>query len=77
LQYAPDEARTRFRLALALDRQGHYPEALTAIDRALQGAQGDAALMQQAQQEKARLQQLTGAASANPEGSAPAKPPSA
>jgi tetratricopeptide (TPR) repeat protein len=77
LQYGPEEARTRFRLALTLDRQSRYPDALKAVDQALQNAQDDAVLTQQAQQEKTRLQQLTGAggAQATPQSGASPKPP--
>jgi tetratricopeptide (TPR) repeat protein len=79
LQYAPDEGRTRFRLALALDRQGKYQDALTAVNQALQNTGQDPTLAQQAQQEKSRLQQLTGAGGTPPAGappnSSPAKPP--
>jgi tetratricopeptide (TPR) repeat protein len=75
LQYAPDEARTRFRLALALDYEGRYPEALAAVNQAIQGSTDDPALTQQAQQEKVRLQQLTGVApgggASPPSGTAP------
>lgn len=75
LSYAPEEARTRFRLGLTLDREGQYQKALVAVDQVLQNSQGDAVLAQQAQQEKSRLQQLTGAggaAAGNPQGGAPA-----
>ena len=75
LQYAPDEARTRFRLALTLDYEGRYPEALAAVNQAIQASSDDPALTQQAQQEKVRLQQLTGVAPAGgaspPSGTAP------
>lgn len=75
LQYAPDEARTRFRLALTLDYEGRYPEALAAVNQAIQGSTDDPALTQQAQQEKIRLQQLTGVApgggASPPSGTAP------
>jgi tetratricopeptide (TPR) repeat protein len=75
LQYAPEEARTRFRLALTLDREGRYPEALAAVNQVMQGSTDDPVLTQQAQQEKTRLQQLTGAApngATPPAGAAPA-----
>jgi len=75
LQYGPDEARTRFRLALTLDYEGKYPEALAAVNQALQGSTDDPALTQQAQQEKSRLQQLTGVAptggATSPNGTSP------
>ncbi|MBV8207250.1 MAG: hypothetical protein JO041_10690 [Acidobacteria bacterium] len=63
LQYGPEEGLTRFRLALVLDRQGRYPEALGVVELAIQNSRNDPALNQQAQQEKSRLQQLTGTAS--------------
>jgi tetratricopeptide (TPR) repeat protein len=75
LQYAPEEARTRFRLALTLDREGKYPEALGAVNQAIQGSTDDPALMQQAQAEKSRLQQLTGAAPGGASSSNAATPP--
>lgn len=82
LEYAPDEARTRFRLALTLDRECRYKEALAAADVAIQKAQNEAEVLQQSQAEKSRLQQLVETNStcapsspAAAPSSAPAKPP--
>lgn len=55
------------RLALALDKQQKYPEALKMADRAVQMTQDNTPIGTPARRERERLQQLTG-------GSAPAQP---
>ncbi len=55
------------RLALALDKQGKYPEALKVANRAVELTQDNTAIGTPARHERDRLQQLTGAA-------APAQP---
>jgi tetratricopeptide (TPR) repeat protein len=59
------------RLALALDKQQKYPEALKVADRAIEVAQAkkNAQIVTVAQRERDRLAQLTGAAAT------PAQPP--
>jgi tetratricopeptide (TPR) repeat protein len=57
------------RLALALDKQGKYPEALKAANRAVELTQENTAIGTPARRERDRLQQLTG-------GAAPAQPQS-
>lgn len=57
------------RLALALDKQGKYPEALKVANRAVELTQDNTAIGTPARHERDRLQQLTGAA-------APAQPQS-
>jgi tetratricopeptide (TPR) repeat protein len=55
------------RLALALDKQGKYPEALKVANRAVELTQDNTPIGTPARHERDRLQQLTGAA-------APAQP---
>jgi tetratricopeptide (TPR) repeat protein len=55
------------RLALALDKQQKYPEALKIADRAVQMTQDNTPIGTPARRERERLQQLTG-------GAAPAQP---
>jgi tetratricopeptide (TPR) repeat protein len=55
------------RLALALDKQQKYPEALKVADRAVQMTQDNTPIGTPARRERERLQQLTG-------GAAPAQP---
>jgi tetratricopeptide (TPR) repeat protein len=55
------------RLALALDKQQKYPEALKMADRAVQMTQDNTPIGTPARRERERLQQLTG-------GAAPAQP---
>jgi tetratricopeptide (TPR) repeat protein len=55
------------RLALALDKQGKYPEALKVANRAVEMAKDTPAILPTATRERDRLQQLTG-------GAAPAQP---
>ena len=50
------------RLALALDKQGKYPEALKVANRAVELTQDNTAIGTPARHERDRLQQLTGAA---------------
>jgi len=50
------------RLALALDKQGKYPEALKAASRAVELTQENTPIGTPARRERDRLQQLTGAA---------------
>jgi len=57
------------RLALALDKQGKYPEALKVANRAVELTQDNTMIGTPARHERDRLQQLTGAA-------APAQPQS-
>jgi tetratricopeptide (TPR) repeat protein len=57
------------RLALALDKQGKYPEALKVANRAVELTQDNTAIGTPARHERDRLQQLTG-------GAAPAQPQS-
>jgi tetratricopeptide (TPR) repeat protein len=57
------------RLALALDKQQKYPEALKAANRAVELTQDSTAIGTPARRERDRLQQLTG-------GAAPAQPQS-
>jgi tetratricopeptide (TPR) repeat protein len=57
------------RLALTLDKQGRYPEALKVANRAVELTQDNTAIGTPARHERDRLQQLTGAA-------APAQPQS-
>jgi tetratricopeptide (TPR) repeat protein len=57
------------RLALALDKQGKYPEALKLANRAVELTQDNTAIGTPARHERDRLQQLTG-------GAAPAQPQS-
>ncbi|MBA3915215.1 MAG: hypothetical protein H0X25_15470 [Acidobacteriales bacterium] len=59
------------RLALALDRQNKYPEALKQANRAVELTQDSSPAGKLARQERDRLTQLTGA-SAAPAGAAPA-----
>ena len=55
------------RLALALDKQGKYPEALKVANRAVELTQDNTPVGTPARRERDRLQQLTG-------GAAPAQP---
>jgi tetratricopeptide (TPR) repeat protein len=55
------------RLALALDKQQKYPEALKAANRAVEMTQDNTVIGTPARRERDRLQQLTG-------GAAPAQP---
>jgi tetratricopeptide (TPR) repeat protein len=57
------------RLALALDKQGKYPEALQVTNRAVEMTKDNTAIGTPARHERDRLQQLTG-------GAAPAQPQS-
>jgi tetratricopeptide (TPR) repeat protein len=57
------------RLALALDKQGKYPDALKVANRAVEMTQDNTAIGTPARHERDRLQQLTG-------GAAPAQPQS-
>jgi tetratricopeptide (TPR) repeat protein len=57
------------RLALALDKQGKYPEALKVANRAVELTQDNTVIGTPARHERDRLQQLTG-------GAAPAQPQS-
>jgi tetratricopeptide (TPR) repeat protein len=59
-QLQPD-AVTFLRLALALDHQKKYNDALVATNRAIELAGNDAAIREKAIQEQNRLKQLTGA----------------
>ena len=57
------------RLALALDKQGKYPEALKEANRAVEMTQDNTVIGTPARRERDRLQQLTG-------GAAPSQPQS-
>jgi hypothetical protein len=57
------DAVTFLRLALALDHQKKYPDAMVAANRAVELAGNDAAIREKAVQEQNRLKQLTGASS--------------
>jgi tetratricopeptide (TPR) repeat protein len=65
---SPDPAVV-LRLALALDKQQKYPEALKVASRAVEISKDIPAILTPAQRERDRLQQLTG-------GAAPAQPQS-
>jgi tetratricopeptide (TPR) repeat protein len=54
------------RLALALDKQGKYPEALKVANHAVEVAKDNAVILGTAKQEVNRLQQLTGGAAPAP-----------
>ena len=74
--YAPDVLR----LALALDKQGKYEEALKFANRAVELSQESSMIGGSARRERDRLLQLTGhpvtpAPSQAPQGQAPATPP--
>jgi tetratricopeptide (TPR) repeat protein len=60
------------RLAVSLDKQNKYPEALKYADQAVQLTQENTTVGTAARNERSRLQQLTGAGSGTPA----AKPPS-
>jgi tetratricopeptide (TPR) repeat protein len=61
------------RLALALDKQGRYADALKEADRAVELSQGNQALADPARRERDRLVQLTGGIPA-PSPNSPAAP---
>lgn len=68
------------RLALALDKQGKYPEALKVANRTVELTQDNTPVGSPARRERDRLQQLTGGAApaptpAQPQASAPAPAP--
>jgi tetratricopeptide (TPR) repeat protein len=65
------------RLALALDKQGKYPEALKAANQAVDLTQEGTAAGTTARHERDRLMQLTGAAIPAAGSAAPSKPPTA
>src|SRR6266849_1498445 len=67
---SPDPAVV-LRLALALDKQGKYPEALKVANRAVELTQDNTAIGTQARHERDRLQQLTGGAAPAPPQSPP------
>jgi len=68
--YASDPAPVDvLRLALALDKQGKYPEALKVATRAVEMTQDNTVIGTPARRERDRLQQLTG-------GAAPSQPQS-
>ena len=58
LKLAPTGAQNLFRLALALDHEGRYADALAAVNQALENAQNTPAIVENAQRERERLQQL-------------------
>jgi tetratricopeptide (TPR) repeat protein len=66
LKLAPGSAQNLYRLALTLDHEGRYPEALEAVTQALQNAQNTPGIVENAQRERERLQQLAPASSAAP-----------
>ena len=55
------------RLALVLDKQGKYPEALKVATRAVEMTQDNTVIGTPARRERDRLQQLTGAAPSQPQ----------
>jgi tetratricopeptide (TPR) repeat protein len=59
------------RLALALDKQGKYPEALKVVNRAVEMTQDNTVIGTPARHERDRLQQLTGCATPAPPQSPP------
>ncbi|SRR5437899_1256260 len=59
------------RLALALDKQGKYPDALKVANRAVELTQDNTAIGTPARHERDRLQQLTGGAAPAPPQSPP------
>src|ERR1700674_3714512 len=59
------------RLALALDKQGNYPEALKVANRAVEMTQDNTVIGTPARHERDRLQQLTGGAAPAPPQSPP------
>src|ERR1700687_1170505 len=59
------------RLALALDKQGKYPEALKVANRAVEMTQDNTVIGTPARHERDRLQQLTGGAARAPPQSPP------
>src|SRR5919201_208075 len=63
------------RLAVALDKENKYPEALAAANKAAELAPETTQVGVLARQEQSRLKQLTGGG-ASPSASAPASPPS-
>jgi tetratricopeptide (TPR) repeat protein len=65
------------RLALALDKQGKYPEALKSANHAVDLTQEGTAAGTTARHERDRLMQLTGATIPAAGSSAPSKPPTA
>src|SRR5712671_805437 len=67
---SPDSAVV-LRLALALDKQGKYPEALKVANRAVELTQDNTAIGTPARHERDRLQQLTGGAAPAPPQSPP------
>src|SRR6202521_4547327 len=67
---SPDPAVV-LRLALALDKQGKYPEALKVANRAVELTQDNTAIGTPARHERDRLQQLTGGAAPAPPQSPP------
>src|SRR3954470_8010474 len=68
---------TWLNLALALDNQKKFPDALTAANKAVQlaTAPGYEEVLKTAQGEQARLKQLSGGAATTPNASAPAQKP--
>ncbi len=70
--YAPDVLR----LALSLDKQGKYEEALKAANRAVELSQDNSPIGGSARREQDRLQKLTGhTPAAQPSQTPPAQPP--
>jgi len=67
---SPDPAVV-LRLALALDKQGKYPEALKVANHAVELTQDNTAIGTPARHERDRLQQLTGGAAPAPPQSPP------
>ncbi|MGH9645022.1 MAG: tetratricopeptide repeat protein, partial [Terriglobales bacterium] len=63
------------RLALALDKQGKYEEALKAANRAVELSQESSPIGPSARREQDRLQKLTGHIPATPPSNPTAKPP--
>lgn len=72
----PGEAMTHLRLALSLDKQNKYNDALTEADKAVSLANPQDTVAKSAQAEVDRLKKLTGAGASTAPAAPPAAPPS-
>ncbi len=66
LDLVPKNAQNLYRLALVLDHQGRYADALEAINQSLASGPAAAVIIENAQRERERLQQLAPASAATP-----------
>jgi tetratricopeptide (TPR) repeat protein len=66
LELVPKNAQNLYRLALALDHQGRYADALEAVNQSLASGPAAAVIIENAQRERQRLQQLAPASAATP-----------